>query len=268
MKITSIGNNFGHSEGMEFNAFLSDSVIVLNGRFNVDTTSEEYRSAEALEVYLPQLPMAKSAVSNAYIRASVTVGQGTRFERTESVGTVVNAWIKGGNTLCIEKFTEYDGNGCFEILLCSMFTTRGYRGEVAKLTKTSVKFAVLSDVSARANDLMCAVADGWCFIHLYFSTSGDLFRQEIRARLDGFPEDASADVFLVGGGQQSGFKGAYTADGRIENGILTVSNPTASMGDTGENPFLYAFIVRDSVNAEDSGAASTEEDTAEDLDNP
>ena len=271
MKIISTGNNFGHTGGMEFNAFLSENVIVLNGRFSVDTASEDYMSAEELEVYLPQLPMAKSAVSNAYIRASVVVGQGTRFERTESVGTVVKAWIKGGNTLCIEKFTEYDGNGSFEILLCSMFTTRGYRGDVAKLTKTAVKFAVLSEVSARANDLMCAVADGWCFLHLYFSTSGDLFRQKIRARLEGFPEDASADVFIVGGGQQTGLKGAYIADGRIENSILTVTNPTASMGDTGENPFLFAFIVRNSVNAEDSGTASTDDDKAEvsteDLDN-
>ena len=268
MKIISIGNNFGHTEGMEFNAFLSENVIVLNGRFAVDTTSEEYRSVEALEVYLPQLPMAKSAVSNAYIRASVFVGQGTRFERTESVGTVVKAWIKGGNTLCIERLTEYDCNGSFEILLCSMFTIRGYRGEVAKLTKTAVKFNVLSEVSARANDMMCAVADGWCFIHLYFSTSGDLFRQEIRAQLEGFPEDASADVFLVGGGQQTGLKGAYIAEGRIENGILTVTSPTASMGDTGENPFLFAFIVRDSVNAEDSGAALVdEEESADNLDN-
>ena len=268
MKIISTGNNFGHAGGIELDAFLSENVIVLNGRFSVDTTSEEYRSAEALEVYLPQLPMAKSAVSNAYIRVSVTVGQGTRFERTESVGTVVKAWIKGGNTLRIEKFTEYDGNGSFEILLCSMFTTRGYRGEVAKLTKTAVKFTVLSEVSARANDLMCAVADGWCFIHLYFSTSGDLFRQEIRARLEGFPEDASADVFLVGGGQQTGLKGAYIADGRIEDGILTVTSPTASMGDTGENPFLFAFIVRNSVNAEDSGAALVdEEESSDNLDN-
>ena len=268
MKIISTGNNFGHAGGMEFNAFLSDNVIVLNGRFAVDTASEEYRSAEVLKVYLPQLPMERSAVSNAYIRASVLVGQGTRFERTESVGTVVKAWIAGGNTLCIEKFTEYDGNGRFEILLCSMFTTRGYRGEVAKLTKTAVKFSVLSEVSARANDLMCAVADGWCFIHLYFSTSGDLFRQEIRARLEGFPEDASADVFLVGGGQQTGLNGAYIAEGHIGDGILTVTNPSASMGDTGENPFLFAFIVRDSVNAKVSKTASeNEEDAAEDLDN-
>ena len=266
MKITSIGNNFGHSEGIELNAFLSENVIVLNGRFSVDTASEEYMSADVLEVYLPQLPMAKSAVSNAYIRASVTVGQGTRFERTESVGTVVKAWIKDGNTLCIEKFTEYDGNGSFEILLCSMFTTRGYRGEVAKLTKTAVKFTVLSEVSARANDLMCAVADGWCFLHLYFSTSGDLFRQDLRAQLEGFPEDASADVFLVGGGQQSGLKGAYIAEGHIGDGILTVTNPSASMGDTGEYPFLFAFIARDTVNAPEA-APMSEEDAAVDLDN-
>ena len=271
MKIISIGNNFDHSEGMELNTFLSDNVIVLNGRFTVDTTSEEYRLAEALEVYLPRLPMAKSAVSNAYIRASVLVGQGTRFERTESVGTVVKAWIAGGNTLRIEKFTEYDGNGSFEILLCSIFTTRGYRGDVAKLTKTAVKFTVLSEVSAMANDRMCAVADGWCFLHLYFNTSGELFRQDIRAQLEGFPKDASTDVLLVGGGQQTGLKGAYIAEGRIEDGILTVTNPSASMGDTGENPFLFAFIVRDAANANASGTASmdkdTEEESTENLDN-
>ncbi len=271
MKIISTGNNFGHVGGMEFNAFLSENAIVLNGRFSVDTASEEYRSAEVLEVYLPQLPMERSAVSNAYIRTSVTVGQGTRYEKTENIGTVVKAWIKGGNTLCIEKFTEYDGNGSFEILLCSMFTTRGYRGVVAKLAKTAVKFTVLSEVSARASDLMCAVADGWCFLHLYFSTSGDLFRQDIRAQLEGFPEDASADVFLVGGGQQTGLKGTYVAEGHIGDGILIVTKTSASMGDTGEYPFLFAFIARDSVNADASGTASmdkdTEEESAENLDN-
>lgn len=266
MKIISTGNNFGHAGGVEFNAFLSENVIVLNGRFSVDTASEEYRSAEVLEVYLPQLPMARSAVSNAYIRASVIVGQGTWYEKTESIGTVVKTWFKDGNTLCVEKFTEYDGNGSFEILLCSMFTTRGYRGEVAKLTKTAVKLTVLSEVSARANDLMCAVADGWCFLHLYFSTSGDLFRQDIRTQLEGFPEDASADVFLVGGGQQSGLKGAYVAEGHIGDGILTVTKTSASMGDTGEYPFLFAFIARDSVKASEAAPVS-EEDAAEDLDN-
>lgn len=252
MKITSIGNNFGQVGGMEFNAFLSENAIVLNGRFTVNTASEEYRSAEVLEVYLPQLLMERSAVSNAYIRASVTVGQGTRYEKTESIGTVVKAWIKGGNTLCIEKITEYDGNGSFDILLCSMFTTRGYRGDVVKLTKTAVKFTVLSEVSARANDLVCAVADGWCFLHLYFSTSGDLFRQDIRVQLEGFPDDASADVFLVGGGQQSGLKGAYVAEGHIGDGILTVTKTSASMGDTGEYPFLFAFIARDGADASNS----------------
>lgn len=268
MKIISTGNNFGHVESMEFNDFLSENVIVLNGRFTVDTASEEYRSAEVLVVYLPQLPMERSAVSNAYIRTSVLAGQGMRYERTESAGTVVKAWIKGGNTLRIEKFTGYDGNGSFEILLCSMFTTRGYRGEVAKLTKTAVKFTVLSEVSARANDPMCTVADGWCFLRLYFSTSGDLFRQDIRAQLEGFPEDASADVFLVCGGQQSGLKGAYVAEGHIGDGILTVTKTSASMGDTGEYPFLFAFIARDSVNAEVPGTAPENgEDAAEDLDN-
>lgn len=257
MKIMSTGSNFGLAGGIEFNAFLSENLIVLNGRFSVNTDDEEYKSTEVQEVYLPQLPMERSAVSNAYIRASVTVWPGTRYEKTESIGTVVKAWIKGGNTLCIEKFSEYDGKGSCEILLCSMFTTKGYRGDVAKLTKTEVKFTVLSEVSARANDIMCTVTNGWCFLHLYFNTPGDLFRQDIRALLEGFPEDASADVFLVGGGQQTELKGAYIAEGRIEDGILTVTSPSASMGDTGENPFLFAFIVRDGTGV--SGAALASE---------
>lgn len=259
MTIISSGNNFGHAGQIGFNAFLSENLIVLNGRFSVDTTTEEYRSAEALEVRLPQLPMAKSAVSNAYIRASVTINPGTAYGRTESIGTVVGAWITGGDTLRIEKLTEYDGNGSFEILLCSMFTTRGYRGDVAKLTKTAVKFTVLSDVSAKVNDLMCVAAEGWCFIHLYFNTSSSFFSEEIRAKLDGFPEDASADVFLVGGGQQTKYRGAHISEGRIENGILTVPEPAASMSDTGENPFLYAFIVMDNADAEGSEVTSTDE---------
>lgn len=257
MTIISTGNNFGYAGQIGFNAFLSENLIVLNGRFSVDTTTEEYRSAETLEVCLPQLPMAKSAVSNAYIRASVMLNPGTAYERTESIGTVVGAWITGGDTLRIEKLTEYDGNGSFEILLCSMFTTRGYRGEVANLTQTAVKFTVLSDVSAKANDLMCITTEGWSFIHLYFNTSSSFFSREIRVQLEGFPENASADVFLVGGGQQTMYRGAHISEGRIGNGILTVPEPAASMSDTGENSFLYAFIVRGSANAEGSEVTST-----------
>lgn len=70
-------------------------------------------------------------------------------------------------------------------------------------------------------------------------------------------------MFLVGGGQQSGLKGAYVAEGHIGDGILTVTNPSASMGDTGEYPFMFAFIARDGDNADVSGTASMDKDTEE-----
>ena len=50
--ITCTKNNFGCGP-IEFQDYQSDRLCVLNGKFLIDTASEEYKAAERLEIKLP-----------------------------------------------------------------------------------------------------------------------------------------------------------------------------------------------------------------------
>ena len=65
--ITSTGNNFGGS-AIEIKDYQSEKLIVLNAKFDIDTTSEAYQRADVLEIYVPDLTLNKSAEAACYIR--------------------------------------------------------------------------------------------------------------------------------------------------------------------------------------------------------
>ena len=68
--ITCTKNNFGCGP-IEFQDFQSDRLCVLNGKFVIDTASEEYKAAERLEIKLPDaFRMKRSAVSTAILISS------------------------------------------------------------------------------------------------------------------------------------------------------------------------------------------------------
>ena len=95
--ITCTKNNFGCGS-IEFQDFQSDRLCVLNGKFVIDTASEEYKVAERLEIKLPDaFRMKKSAVSTAVLISS---SDHTR-------GTVLRCRIDKG-ILCIEKLQYWD----------------------------------------------------------------------------------------------------------------------------------------------------------------
>ena len=57
--IIATGNNFGAGQ-IEFKEYLSDNMIILNGRFSFDYTKEEYLNTDVLEIYVLELPMKRS----------------------------------------------------------------------------------------------------------------------------------------------------------------------------------------------------------------
>ena len=266
MTISSNTNNFGHADAIQFNAFLSADMVILNGKFTVDTTTAEYAAASVLEISLPGLTLEKSAVANAYIRTSETVTIGA-YSSTYQIGTVVKTWISEGGKLCIEKFSHYDDLGQYELLFCTMYAGKNFRGDVAKFTKTTITFTYESSKSVTPSDRICVVQDGWCFLHFYYSNAMSFFREAIKATITGLPTDISADIYLVGGSHQATHKGCWIAEARIENGVFSVPEPSSSAGSTGYEPFVFAFLVRDGVaessGTDDSGASESSADSTE-----
>lgn len=87
----SIGSNFGAPE-ITFQDYQNEHEIVLNAVFTYDSTGDNYRNASVLEIYVPDLSLAKSAVAGVFFAAMV---QGNW------IGSTLKCWIKDKNTLCV-----------------------------------------------------------------------------------------------------------------------------------------------------------------------
>lgn len=139
--ITCTKNNFGCSP-IEFQDYQSERLCVLNGKFLIDTKSEEYKAAERLEINLPEaFALKKSAVSTAVLISS--------SERNR--GTVLRCRIDKG-VLCIEKLPYWDEEGPLTIIVAAAFTVLGWHGQ---FTDTEYKEATFGHgISASSNCLV------------------------------------------------------------------------------------------------------------------
>lgn len=245
--ITSTGNNFGHGP-IEIKDYQDDRLVVLNAKFTIDPKSEAYLDAEVLEIYLPDLSIPKSPVASCYMGAMEVINPGKYNELRYQIGTVLKTWIKDRNTVCIEKLPIYDDMDEITIWICSMYPTVGKRGEVTTFVKTRVDYQV-EETNVTVDDLEAVVQDGWCFLHLYFSRCGAIQDNvPVVGNLDGFPTDVSIDVPMMGGSHDAVHPGATYVDVKIENGVLTIANPTVRMSNSGYRPLLLFFAVRDTVS--------------------
>lgn len=97
----STGNNFGAGH-IEFKELVSENMVILNGRFSFDYTSEEYVNAKVLEIYVPELPMKRSLETAVFMLFDNEYGR---------MGTIVKSWIKNKTTICLEKYAVNDRFG-------------------------------------------------------------------------------------------------------------------------------------------------------------
>ncbi len=239
--ITTVGNNFG-AQAIHINDFQSEDFIVLNARFDVDTTLPEYQQAAELELYVPELSISRSSVTSCYIKSEELLWEGESYEELVPLATTVKTWVKDANTICFEKLGCYDTLGKFTILVCTLYARRGTRGSLASVQTTALTFNYQT-VQMKCGHL-CYVADNWCFLTFYYKDVYDGWGEPIVAELQGFPKDVSADLFLVGGSHQASCQGVYVAEGRIENGILNIPHTSTKQSATGSDPFVFLFAVR------------------------
>lgn len=239
--ITSKGNNFG-APAIQICDFQSDDFIVLNARFDVDTTTEEYQQAEQLELYVPNLAISRSSVTSCFIKSEELLWEGKSYEELVPLATTVKTWVKDANTICFEKLGCYDTLGKFTILVCTLYARKGTRGPLATVQTTPVTFNYQTTPMRCSN--ICYVAENWCFLTFYYRDVYDGWGEPIIAQLEGFPTDVATDIFLVGGTHQANCPGVYVAEGRIENGMLNIPQTSTKQRSTGSDPFVYLFAVR------------------------
>ena len=239
--ITTTGNNFG-AGAIQINDFQSADLIVLNAKFNIDTTTEEFAKAQVLELYLPELTLNQSSVTSCYIKTEELLYPGKDYEELVQVGTIVKTWIKDSHTLCIEKLEEYSHMPQYTILLATLYAKRGVRGDLVSADLTEVEFNYQTTNMRTTRG--CYVNENWAFFCFYYMDIYQGWGEPIVAELIGFPTDISMDIFLLGGGQQTSCPGVYVAEGTISNGVLNIPQTSTKQRDTGSDPFVYVFAVR------------------------
>jgi len=231
--ITCTKNNFGCGP-IEFQDYQSDRLCVLNGKFLIDTASEEYKAAERLEIKLPEaFRMKKSAVSTAVLISS--------SERTR--GTVLRCRIDKG-LLCIEKLPYWDKDGPLTIVVAAGFTVLGWHGQ---FTDTEYKQATFGPgIKASSNRLV--VKDDFVYASIVCSTfpSSNSGYGPFSIKINEMPEDVDAivPVSLQSATYTKGQVGSWLGIARIQGGYLSMHLDEEASNHGGQDSFFIFFAPR------------------------
>ena len=60
--IIATGNNFGAGD-IRFQAFIEENYLILNSEVSFDPSNAAYQAVSQLEIYVPDLPLEKSAIT-------------------------------------------------------------------------------------------------------------------------------------------------------------------------------------------------------------
>lgn len=247
----SIGSNFGAPE-ITFQDYQNEHEIVLNAVFTYDSTGDNYRNASVLEIYVPDLSLAKSAVAGVFFAAMV---QGNW------IGSTLKCWIKDKNTLCVEKPTPWDEYAEHKIWFCTMFCVRGVHGHVVDTVQRSGVSLRQSQSIGYISNAVYLETENWIFLSYKQGTIGWGVTletvDEITNYVD-FPADIDLIVPYPTGKFRGQVPGCNIIDATFKDSKLTVTGiPDGLTYGTGYEPFFYAFMVRHTA-AQSGDGNSTE----------
>jgi len=234
----STGNNFGGPR-ITFKDYQNEHEIVLNAVFEYDSTSAAYQEADHLEIYVPTLSLAKSAITNVYFAAK---------KDGYWCGTMLKAWIKNANTICIEKLDAWDDCQEHKIWFCSMFGTRGHKTvEFDLVRKSGVSMSHDGPIGYISNQIYY---EGEHYVMLAFTTGGISYGYQGKtdqiSNYTPFPADIDVVLPYITGQFYYRSKGAVMIDVEFHNSVIDVpALPENVSYGTGYTPFFYAFAVRD-----------------------
>ena len=236
MNFNSTGNNFG-ADQIAFKSHQEENFVVLNAKFTYNPESPEYQAADVLEIYVPDLSIDRSAIAGVFLRFR-DVRDSYGYTWDNSGGTVLKSWVKDKNTLCIEKLTNFDEKGEITIYVLALYTMLARGGNPIKGTQTRLQ-------TTSENNYLRWGYDSF-FVHMMYSGCTYAYRDSAwECSLDNLPSGITADVPFCGGGNQYNPSVDGMSEAHIENGVLTCLTRTAGFDDTGHDPFIFAFLVRD-----------------------
>lgn len=156
--ITATGNNFGAGD-IRFQAFIEDNYLILNSEVSFDPSNAAYQAVEQLEIYVPDLPIEKSAITGMLMFGTLN---------GEKNGTAIKAWIKNKNTIVVEKVTAWNDNETITLVFSISFVQRNVKGSINRLLW---KMISLLDMVGNISTYQTywTFTDEWVFLAVTFS---------------------------------------------------------------------------------------------------
>ena len=247
--IIATGNNFGAGE-ICFKDYQTDNMVVLQGKFVVDASHEAFQNADVLEIYVPTLTLGKSTEVPAYM-----VGKAMDYnDLMQPRGTIVKTWLKGHNTICIEKITDWDIGTELTYYFALAYISLGKRAEYKREGGVTLKLTEPSvDGEWRLSTQgMCVVRDNWVFCCAPFD---DLYSSEddipFTFRLEGLPDDIELDIPMIGNDSSWARPGNHMPEFHVKGDLFSCEKGLPeSINHQNGDQFFHFFAVRSGKNAD------------------
>ena len=246
--IIATGNNFGAGE-IRFKDYQNESMVILQGKFVVDASTEAFKSVDVLEIYVPTLSIGKSTEVPAFMVGKELDYYGVLQPR----GTIVKTWLKGPNTICIEKINDWDiGTELtyyFALAYVSLAKRVEYKREgkvVLKLVDTSVPGEW--ELSTQG---MCVVKDEWVFCCAPFEDlCTEVDDTPFSFRLEGLPDDIELYIPMVCSDLTTSSIGNNMPEFHVKGDLFSrYEGLSHNINHTHGDQFFHFFAVRDNANA-------------------
>lgn len=232
--ITATGNNFGVG-AITFKAYATSDIVVLNGTVDVDVSSQAFLNAKELEIYVPDLPMRRSAPTSVFM---VMKNQGII-----PFATILEARIKNKNTITIEKTYHHEYYGNFSLNFCCAFVPKGeaapfsIEGETA-ITASSENADLVLEKST------CIIREHWVSIFAVFNALNAPERTDpFSFTIPELPSDIAADIPIVVHGYDR-FSGSCIMMAEVSGQTFNVPDPSYDANAPYSDKFFKAFFVR------------------------
>lgn len=213
IRITATGNNFGAGD-IIFTAFEDSNLLILNAEVTFDPSNPAYRAVSGLEIYVPDLPFDRSAVSGMLMFGTLD---------GKKNGTAIKSRIKDRNTIAVEKVTAWDDNDTVTLVFSNSYVPRNIRGPVTRLKWNIADTTDITGGTASNGQTYWTATDEWVFLGIALSRleQADAGTQ-VSFKIRGLPEMEDFDGILMDDQAISPSVGTRMLRFHIRDNVFTV----------------------------------------------
>ena len=235
--LTITATNFGVDPAdIQIKEFHDDTMLILDGEFEVNTTAEEYAGIRPMKLTVADLHFAKSRVSTAIMMGE---SDGVKY------CTLAKVRITDKNTIVIDKVAAYKDMGTYTVKLSTVLIPTMITGEVALNSPVACN-PVVQVGQATGLEVKAVVTDDWLMLVVKATTlTFDETSETVEISLPEIPSVFYNELPMIYNENLWSTMGSKFYPARLMNGVLTISKDgAADEAATAGSKFCRLIIVK------------------------